>query len=156
VRRRRFITLLGGAAAAWPLAARAQQPAERMRRIGVLMAVTEDDVDMQTRLAGFRQGLERRGWSDGRNVRIDYRFAGGHADRFQVRVIRVYDVNDDKLANGRTFITAEPDGTPDGFRCDVDGNLTSHAGKLKISELCLAAFAAACTINGNARRSSAG
>jgi putative ABC transport system substrate-binding protein len=82
MRRRNFIALLGSVAA-WPLAARAQQ-GERMRRIGLLLAVAEDDVDMQTRLAGFRQVLERRGWSDGRDIRIDYRFAGGHADRFQV------------------------------------------------------------------------
>jgi putative tryptophan/tyrosine transport system substrate-binding protein len=82
MRRRNFIALLGSVAA-WPFAARAQQ-GERMRRIGLLLAVAEDDVDMQTRLAGFRQVLERRGWSDGRNIRIDYRFAGGHADRFQV------------------------------------------------------------------------
>jgi putative ABC transport system substrate-binding protein len=73
VRRRAFITLLGGAAA-WPLAARAQQ-GERMRRIGVLMSFAEDDIDTKTRLAGFRHELERLGWSDGRNVRVDYRFA---------------------------------------------------------------------------------
>src|SRR5436190_19996132 len=74
MRRRHFITLLGGAAAAWPLAARAQQGG-RMRRIGVLAGLAEDDVEMQTRLTGLRQGLERLGWSEGRNVRIDYRFA---------------------------------------------------------------------------------
>ena len=66
--RREFITLLGGAAA-WPVAAGAQQPA--MRRIGVLMGIAEDDADMKARLATFRQGLERLGWSEGRNVRID-------------------------------------------------------------------------------------
>ena len=82
MKRREFITLLGGAAAAWPLAARAQQ-GERMRRIGVLMAFAEDDPETKARLAGFRQGLERLGWSEGRNVRIDYRFAAGSADRFQ-------------------------------------------------------------------------
>jgi putative tryptophan/tyrosine transport system substrate-binding protein len=70
MRRREFITLLGGAVVASPLVARAQQP-ERMRRIGVLAALNEDDPDMQARLAGFRQGLERLGWSEGRNVRID-------------------------------------------------------------------------------------
>jgi putative ABC transport system substrate-binding protein len=74
VRRREFITLLGGAAAGWPLAARAQQ-AGPMRRIGVLTGLPEGDIDTNARLAGFRQGLERRGWFDGRNVRIDYRFA---------------------------------------------------------------------------------
>jgi putative ABC transport system substrate-binding protein len=65
-----------------PLSARGQQP-ERMRRIGVLAALAEDDPDMQARLAGFRQGLERLGWSEGRNVRIDTRFAAGRADRHQ-------------------------------------------------------------------------
>jgi putative ABC transport system substrate-binding protein len=73
MRRREFFTLLGGAAA-WPLAARAQQ-GERMRRIGVLMNFAEDDPDTKQRLSGFRHELERLGWSDGRNVRIDYRFA---------------------------------------------------------------------------------
>jgi putative tryptophan/tyrosine transport system substrate-binding protein len=72
--RRKFITLLGGAAAAWPLAARAQQP-EGMRRIGVLVGLAEDDPETKARLAAFRQGLEKRGWSEGRNVRIDARFA---------------------------------------------------------------------------------
>ncbi len=83
MKRRQFITLLGGAAATWPLAARAQQQPERMRRIGVLAALNEDDPDMQARLAGFRQGLERLGWSEGRNVRIDTRFAAGNGDRHQ-------------------------------------------------------------------------
>jgi putative ABC transport system substrate-binding protein len=73
MRRREFFTLRGGAAA-WPLAARAQQ-GERMRRIGVLMNFAEDDPDTKQRLSGFRHELERLGWSDGRNVRIDYRFA---------------------------------------------------------------------------------
>jgi ABC-type uncharacterized transport system substrate-binding protein len=74
MKRREFITLLG-AAATWPLAARAQQPGERMRRIGVLMGFAEDDPEAKARLAAFRQGLEKRGWSEGRNVRIDTRFA---------------------------------------------------------------------------------
>ena len=74
MKRREFISLLGGAAAAWPVAARAQQ-ADRMRRIGVLMGLAEDDPETKARLAGFLQGLEKRGWSEGRNVQIDYRFA---------------------------------------------------------------------------------
>ena len=82
MKRRDFITLLGGAAVGWPIAARAQQ-AERMRRIGVLAALGEDDPDMRARLAGLQQGLERLGWSEGRNVRIDTRFAGGSGDRHQ-------------------------------------------------------------------------
>jgi ABC-type uncharacterized transport system substrate-binding protein len=79
--RREFITLLGGAVA-WPLAARAQQP-ERMRRIGVLAGDAEDDPEMKARLAAFREGLERSGWSEGRNVRIDYRFAANNPDQYQ-------------------------------------------------------------------------
>jgi putative ABC transport system substrate-binding protein len=74
MRRREFITLLGGAAVAWPLPARAQQP-ERMRRIGVLMGLAEDDPETKARVAAFLRGLEKRGWSEGRNLQIDYRFA---------------------------------------------------------------------------------
>src|ERR671920_823115 len=73
MRRREFIGLLGGAVA-WPVAARAQ-PTERMRRIGVLVSLAENDPEMKQRLAGFREGLEKLGWSEGGNVRIDYRFA---------------------------------------------------------------------------------
>ena len=79
--RRDFITLLGGAAAAWPRAARAQQP-DRMRRIGVLMNLAADDAEGQARIAAFVQALQRLGWSDGRNVRVDYRWAAGDAGRF--------------------------------------------------------------------------
>jgi hypothetical protein len=75
-----FITLLGGAAASWPLAARAQQP-ERMRRIGLLMSLAADDKQAQARLAAFLQGLQELGWTDGRNVRIDIRWRDGEADR---------------------------------------------------------------------------
>ena len=82
MRRREFITLLGGVAVVWPLAARAQQP-ERMRRIGVLSAFADDDPDMQAWLPAFRQGLERVGWSEGRNVRIDTRFARANVDQHQ-------------------------------------------------------------------------
>jgi len=78
--RRAFITLLGGTAA-WPLAARAQQP-ERIRRIGVLMNLAVGDPEGEARSAGFLQALQQLGWSDGRNVRIDYRWAAGAADRF--------------------------------------------------------------------------
>jgi putative tryptophan/tyrosine transport system substrate-binding protein len=78
VRRRAFIGLLGGVALA-PLAARAQQPG-RMRRIGVLLGATTDDPVLLMYMAAFRQGLEHLGWSDGRNVTFDYRWAGGDRD----------------------------------------------------------------------------
>jgi putative tryptophan/tyrosine transport system substrate-binding protein len=80
VKRREFITLLGGAAAAWPLTARAQQ-GERVRRIGVLMHLAADDPEGQARHAAFLQGLEQSGWSAGRNVRIDTRWGASEADR---------------------------------------------------------------------------
>src|SRR5262245_35393551 len=81
MKRRDFITLLGGAAVAWPLAARAQQP-ERMRRIGVLMNMAADDPTGQTRLLAFAQALARAGWTDGRNVRIDIRWGGAIPSAF--------------------------------------------------------------------------
>jgi putative ABC transport system substrate-binding protein len=80
MKRREFITLLGGTAAAWPLAARAQQ-GERVRRIGVLMNRAADDPFGQARLAAFQQALQQLGWSDGRNVRIDIRWHENDADR---------------------------------------------------------------------------
>jgi putative ABC transport system substrate-binding protein len=79
--RRDFITLLGGAAA-WPLAAGAQQT-ERMRRIGVLAGLSADDPQGQARLVAFVQGLQQLGWTDGRNVRIDFRWGASDADRFR-------------------------------------------------------------------------
>ena len=79
MRRRKFITLLGGAAATWPLAARGQQ-GERVRRIGVLINMAADDPEGHARITAFAQGLQEAGWTTGRNVRIDYRWGGGGAD----------------------------------------------------------------------------
>ena len=80
MKRRDFMTLLGGAAAAWPLVARAQQP-ERTRRVGVLMNLTADDPEAPGRVAAFAQGLGELGWTIGRNVRIDYRWGANDPDR---------------------------------------------------------------------------
>ncbi len=79
MKRRQFITLLGGTTAAWPLAARAQQPGG-MRRIGVLMAAAADDPEIQARHAAFVQGLAQLGWTVGRNLRVDTRWSTTNAD----------------------------------------------------------------------------
>jgi putative ABC transport system substrate-binding protein len=80
MRRREFVTLLGGAAAAWPITGRAQQP-EQMRRIGVLTNLVADDPEAQARVGAFLQGLQELGWAVGRNMRIEYRWGAGDADR---------------------------------------------------------------------------
>jgi len=101
--RRAFISLIGGAAA-WPLAARAQQ-SDGMRRIGVLMGLAEDDPEIRTRLAAFRQGLEKRGWSEARNVRIDHRFAPGSA-QVQVLAKELVALQPDVILAHSTSVTA--------------------------------------------------
>jgi putative ABC transport system substrate-binding protein len=80
MKRRDFIALVGGAAAAWPVAAGAQQ-GDRMRRIGVLMPTDADNPDNQARLAAFLQGLQQFGWAVGRNLRVDLRWAAGEVER---------------------------------------------------------------------------
>jgi len=79
MKRREFITLIGGAATTWPLAAWAQQ-GERVPRIGVLNGASPDDTQLQARMSAFVQGLQQLGWVDGRNVRIDYRWGGGNPE----------------------------------------------------------------------------
>ena len=81
MKRRTFIAGLGSAAV-WPITARGQQP-ERLRRIGLLLGTTADDSDSQVRLAVFRQSLQQLGWTDGRNLRIDYRWAAGNAENYR-------------------------------------------------------------------------
>jgi putative ABC transport system substrate-binding protein len=82
MRRREFIALLGGAAFGWPLAARAQQPGA-MRRIGVLMAYAESDSEGQAFIAAFREGLQKLGWAEDRNIRIDTRWANVDVESMQ-------------------------------------------------------------------------
>jgi putative ABC transport system substrate-binding protein len=79
IRRREFIAVLGGAAVAWPRAARAQQPGA-MRRIGALISFAADDPEAQARLAAFVQGLQHLGWTNGRNLRTDYRWSSDDPD----------------------------------------------------------------------------
>jgi putative ABC transport system substrate-binding protein len=82
VKRRDFITLLGGAAAAWPFAVRAQQ-SDRIRRVGVLMGYAEGDAEGQAYAAAFREGCQKLGWTEGRNIRIDYRWGALDAESLQ-------------------------------------------------------------------------
>src|SRR6478672_4480951 len=105
MKRREFITLLGGTAVAWPLAARAQQ-SKRMRRIGVLMGFPEHDPLTKARLAAFQQGLARLGWLEGRNVRIDLRFAPAGAQA-QVLAKELVALQPDAIfANGTPNVAA--------------------------------------------------
>ncbi len=105
MRRRDFITLLGGAAVAWPLFARAQQP-NRVRRIGVLMAYGETDAEAKVELSGFTQGLAELGWTDGRNVRIDVRWAAGKIERIQMFAKELVDLQPDAILAHGTPVTA--------------------------------------------------
>jgi ABC-type uncharacterized transport system substrate-binding protein len=104
VKRRSFITLLGGAAA-WPLAARAQQ-SERMRRIGMLMSLTPDDPDGRARNDAFLQGLQRSGWIDRRNIQIDHRWGGGDADNFRKYAAELVALDPDALLASGTVTVA--------------------------------------------------
>jgi putative tryptophan/tyrosine transport system substrate-binding protein len=95
MRRREFITLLGGAAA-WPLAARAQQP-ERVRRIGVLSIRAESDVDWRANIKMFQHRLQELGWTDGRNIQINYRGAAGNVERLNTLAKELADMAPDLL-----------------------------------------------------------
>jgi ABC-type uncharacterized transport system substrate-binding protein len=104
MRRRQFISLLGGAAAAWPLASRAQQP-ERMRRVAVLLGLAADDPETQARHTAFVQGLQELGWTDGRNLRIDTRWGAGDADRIRRYAAELVALAPDAiLATGTTVV----------------------------------------------------
>src|SRR5262245_7613186 len=97
MKRRAFITLLGGAAAAWPLAARAQPRPERMRHVGVLNYLAADDPDSSPRVAAFAQALQELGWHDGRNIQIDYRWGGGDLDRSRRYATELVDLAPDVI-----------------------------------------------------------
>jgi ABC-type uncharacterized transport system substrate-binding protein len=103
IRRREFMILLGAAAAAWPLAAGAQQP-DRVRRVGVLMGIA-DDFEGQARIAVFRQALQALGWSEGRNIQFIYRWSGGdvaHARQFAKELL---DLRSDVILTNSTPAT---------------------------------------------------
>src|SRR5947209_20267353 len=105
MKRRDFFTLLGGAAATWPLAARAQQ-SDRMRRIAVLMNNAEDDPEGQARAAAFRQGLQALGWTEGKNLRIDWHWTAGDGGRIRSDVTEIArNAPDIIVANGRVTLS---------------------------------------------------
>ena len=101
MKRREFITLLGGAAAAWPLMAGAQQADRVRRRIGVLMGVA-NDAEGEARVAAFRQGLQQLGWVEGRNVLVEYRWGGGDPARLKIQAAEVAAMMPDVILAGGT------------------------------------------------------
>src|SRR6516164_650437 len=96
MRRREFITLIGGAAATWPVAARAQQP-ERMRLVGVLMAYAESDSAAQSWLAAFRAALAKLGWKEGSNLRIELRWSAADPDKIRTFAKELIDLRPDAI-----------------------------------------------------------
>ena len=104
MRRREFIALLVGSAA-WPLMARAQQ-ADRMRRVGVLMAYGETDPEAKALLAEFTQGLSELGWTDGRNLRLDVRWAPGNTDAMRTYAKELVALQPDVILANSTPVTA--------------------------------------------------
>jgi len=105
MQRRDFLTLLGGAAAAWPFAASAQQP-DRVRRIGVLSALAEDDPESVTRRATFEQTLKALGWTNGSNLRVDYRWSGNDADRIRKLVAELIALAPDLIMTSGNIVLA--------------------------------------------------
>ena len=106
MRRRDFIVALGGAAAAWPLTARAQQP-ERMRRIGILMNASAEEPEAQAYVAAFQQAMQEFGWSVGRNLRVDLRWGGDDADRWRRHAAELVALSPDvMLAAGGPVVSA--------------------------------------------------
>jgi len=103
--RREFIAGLGGATALWPLASRAQQP-DRLRRVGVLMGFDENDPEAKRWLSGFTEALAQLGWADGRNLRIDFRWAGGIVDRARFLATELVALQPDVILSTSTFTTA--------------------------------------------------
>ncbi len=103
--RRQFISALGGAAAVWPLAARAQPP-ERMRRIGVVMGYKESDPEAQALVAAFRQELQKLGWTEGRNIQIDVRYATDDPDQVRALAVDLMGLKPDLMVSNSNFVTA--------------------------------------------------
>jgi putative ABC transport system substrate-binding protein len=106
IRRRELIATLGGAVAAWPLAARAQQH-DRMRRVGILSALPESDPEEQRRVAAFIQGLREVGWTEGSNIQVDYRWPGANVERIHDAAVELLDLKPDAML-AETALTVAP------------------------------------------------
>jgi putative ABC transport system substrate-binding protein len=104
VRRREFITVFGGAAATWPLAARAQQP-ERMRHVGLLLGYREDDAEGRASAAAFQQRLQELGWTEGRNIRIETRWAGGDPNKARAFAKELVGMTPDVIVSSSNLVT---------------------------------------------------
>jgi len=105
MKRREFITLLGGAVVAWPLAARAQQP-ERMRRVSMLLGLTEKDPEAIGRVKAFRLGMRDLGWIEGRNVQVEYRYAGSNLESIKKHVAELIKLAPDVIVANTTPVIA--------------------------------------------------
>ena len=105
MKRREFMSLLGGAVTAWPLAARAQQ-GERVRRVGVLMGYAESDPAAQAQVAALRQELRKLGWEEGRNIRVDVRFPAADAGRARAVLMELISLTPDVLVTNTNLVTA--------------------------------------------------
>ena len=129
IQRREFIVALAGAAATWPLAARAQQ-GDRMRRVGVLSGFPADDPEMVARMATFRQAMQEQGWSEGRNLQIDYRSAGADAARIKFYAAELVGAPPDVILamlqawRGRVAISRASPGL--SFRSEKSGSVFSR------------------------------
>jgi putative ABC transport system substrate-binding protein len=126
MRRREFITLLGGVASGWPLVARAQQ-ADRMRRIGVLVGLAENDPEQKLRIAAFLDGLRELGWIEGRNLGITYRFGANDPERRRAYAAELVSLTPDViLANSTPVLPAIREATQTvSTRPALSGSATS-------------------------------
>src|SRR5258708_29797360 len=106
MRRREFIRLVSAAVATWPVTVRAQK-GDGMRRVGVLTGISADDPETKARNAAFEQALQQLGWTDGRNVRIDYRFAGGDAATIRIKVEELVALAPDVIVSSGSFSTGQ-------------------------------------------------
>jgi putative ABC transport system substrate-binding protein len=132
MRRRTFITLVGGVAAAWPLSARAQQPAA-MRRVGVLMGIAESDPAQQSLVSAFTQTLQALGWHAGRNIRIDYRWGAGDADKIRSFARELVEQKPDLIVGHTTPVVAalkQQAGTIPIVFTQVSDPVGSHFGNI--------------------------